>query len=97
MTGEDPEPDVFGGQYYGVTTKGKMLPVGTTPPAGREADYWICRRVADYAPAPVPAAGAITSCTKCGASIVFNPKREGVTAPKICMQCAHIQPLPIES
>lgn len=89
--------DIFGGQFYGVTTRGRLLSVGTAAPEGREADYWICRRVVDYAPAPVPPGGAITPCTKCGASVVFNPKREGVTAPKICMQCARIKPLPIES
>ncbi len=91
------EPDVFGGQFYGRTAKGTMVPIGETAPEGRQPDFWICRRVADYPGARVPAGGAVAACTKCRAAIVFNPRREGVTAPKRCMQCCSIMPLPIDS
>lgn len=89
-------PDVFGGQFYERGPSGKMRSVGTEPPEHRQPDYWICRRVADYPAQRVPAGGAVAPCSKCQASIVFNPLRD-VAAPKICMQCAHIHPLPIES
>jgi hypothetical protein len=94
MTGEDPEPDVFGGQFYERGPDGKLQSVGTTAP--RAPDVWICRRVSDYYGSRVPAGGAVAPCTKCGESVVFNPRRE-VDAPKICMQCGGIQPLPIGS
>jgi hypothetical protein len=96
MTGdEDPElPDVVGGQFYYHTREEGFVPIGAEPP--REPDIWVCRRVADYPGQRVPAGGTVAPCTKCRASIVFNPARE-VNAPKVCMQCARIRPLPIES
>lgn len=89
------EPDVYGGQFYGVTATGKMVPIGEMAP--RQPDVWICRRVADYPGQCVPAGGEVTPCATCAAPVVFNPKREGITAPKVCMQCERIKPLPIES
>jgi len=91
------KPDVLGGQYYERDERGTIRSVGAEAPGGRQPDAWICRRVADYPNARVPSAGAVAPCSRCQAPIVFNPKREGVTAPKVCMQCAHIQPLPIDS
>jgi hypothetical protein len=85
---------VFGGLFYERSPSGKMESIGTTAP--RQPDFWICRRVADYPAQKVPAGGAVAPCSKCQASIVFNPLRD-VSAPKICMQCAHIHPMPIES
>jgi hypothetical protein len=69
-------------------------------PDTRFADVWVCRRLRDYAPSPVPLDSGIASCRNCGAAIVFNPKRLASVPPEtpmICMQCAHIRPLPIES
>jgi hypothetical protein len=88
-------PDVVGGQFYGREPGGPFVPIGDTAP--RQPDVWICRRVADYPGTRVPDGGAVAACAECGAPIVFNPKREGITAPKVCMQCARIQPLPIDS
>jgi hypothetical protein len=87
-------PDVIGGQFYGRTADGTMMPLGATAPG--QPDAWICRRVVDYPGSHVPKGGAVGACTKCAAPIVFNPARE-VTAPKVCMQCCRIVPLPIDS
>jgi len=88
------EPDVYGGQFYVHEPGGKFEAIGETAP--RPPDVWICRRLADYPGQRVPDGGAVTSCARCGASIVFNPARD-VAAPKECMQCNRIAPLPIES
>lgn len=60
-------------------------------------DYVICRRVADYAPSPVPPGAGRTVCSRCGAAIAFNPNGPHQDKPRRCMQCAGITPLPIES
>jgi hypothetical protein len=89
---------VFGGLYFERGPDGRLRPLGPTAP--RPADAWICRRVRDYAPTPVPATGARGTCSKCGEAIVFNPARVAEVSPgtpKVCMQCAGIEPLPIES
>lgn len=59
-------------------------------------DVVICRRVTDYAPAPLPRTAGFADCTKCGARIAFNPAGPHQDVPKVCMQCAAIRPLPIE-
>lgn len=58
------------------------------------ADVWVCRRVVDYAPAPVPPHAAVDTCAWCSALVAYNPARP-VDAPRVCMQCAGIEPLPI--
>lgn len=88
-----PKPDVHGGRYYGrLTPTGPLVPV--TDVVG-EPDAWICRRVADYPNQTIPAGGAVAVCTECGAPVAFNPTRT-IAAPKVCMQCVGIQPLPFE-
>jgi hypothetical protein len=90
------EPEIYGGQFYERTAAG-MTP---TTANGRAPDLWICRRLADYLPSQIPKGGAIGRCRRCDAAIVFNPARlDTVPAetPRVCMQCASIQPLPIES
>jgi hypothetical protein len=85
--------DVQGGRFYGRTSSGRLVPVSADdagPP-----DVWICRRVADYPGQQIPTGGEVDTCGNCFAPIVFNPAR-AVAAPRICMQCAKIQPLPIE-
>lgn len=82
---------VEGGRTYGqVTPGGPLLPAQD----GLAPDLWICRRVADFPGQQVPIGGATAACGTCGALIVFNPARP-VQAPKVCMQCAHIQPDPL--
>lgn len=81
------------GRFYGRTWDGRFEELPGQPP-GRDVDVWICRRVADYAPAPVPAGAAFDACTRCAAPIAYNPARR-VAAPRVCMQCAGIEPLPI--
>lgn len=83
---------INGGRFYGRLTPGGPL-VGV-PEAVGEPDVWICRRVADFPGGRVPAGGAVATCATCAAPIVYNPQRR-VTAPKHCMQCSDIQPLPI--
>lgn len=84
---------VTGGQYLERDWTGRLIDTARrdTP------DVVICRRVVDYAPAPVPPTAAITECTRCGAAVAFNPAGPHPTRPKICMQCGGIEPLPIES
>ena len=83
--------EIQSGRMYGrVTADGPLLPA----PGDATPDVWICRRIADFPGGQIPAGGAVATCTACGAAIVFNPQRQ-VTAPKVCMQCAEIEPLPI--
>jgi hypothetical protein len=84
---------ITGGQFYGRMDSGHMEPLG--PDAPGDPDAWICRRVADYPGQRVPEGGAVAACEECDAPIVFNPKRE-VQAPKVCMQCCAIEPLPMD-
>jgi hypothetical protein len=89
--------DVSGGQFYERTPTGRMT---VTTPEGRAPDAWICRRLCDYAPSPIPAAAGIAHCARCGFAIAFNPARLATVppdTPKICFQCGGIQPLPMES
>jgi hypothetical protein len=57
----------------------------------RDADVWVCRRAADFTPTQIPDAAAFDDCGMCGARIVYNPARTS-TAPRVCMQCAGIEP-----
>ena len=84
--------DVHGGQYLERDWTGRLTDASPGVP-----DVIICRRVADYAPSPVPPTAAVTDCTRCGAAIAFNPANPHATCLKICMQCGGIEPLPIES
>lgn len=87
------KPDTQPGRFYGWADGGRLVELRDQPP-GRDVDAWICRRVADYAPAPVPAGAAFDACTRCAARIAYNPARR-VAAPRVCMQCAGIAPLPM--
>jgi len=84
---------IQGGRYYArLTPDGPLVPVEDVV---GEPDAWICRRLVDYPRQQLPASGQLAMCTRCGAAIVFNPARV-LAAPKVCLQCASIQPLPIE-
>lgn len=85
-----PKRIVEGGQFYRRAWNGALEPA-----AAGEPDVWICRRLVDYPNAVAPAGGELAQCTRCCALIVFNPARE-VGAPKMCMQCSGITPLPIK-
>jgi len=92
---------VYGGGFYGRRTASSPLEsVGPSP--GRPADAWICRRLADYPPGRLPPVWAGASCSRCHAVIVYDPDTLRRTpdvrpdTPKVCMQCAGIQPLPFE-
>jgi hypothetical protein len=91
---EKKKPDVFGGGFYSRVTKdGPLVPAPPTTP-----DLWICRRVVDFPDQLPPFGSAITACARCHVRIAYNPKRHPsvpVTVPKVCMQCARIEPLPI--
>lgn len=82
-----------GGKMYGRTWDGRQVELDAR---AHVPDVVICRRVTDYAPAPLPPTAQITACTRCGARIAFNPAGTHQDVPKICMQCARIEPLPIE-
>jgi hypothetical protein len=82
-----------GGHYYERDWTGRLR---DTAQCGIP-DVVICRRVVDYAPAPVPPTAAVTESARCGAVIAYNPANPHTARPKICMQCGGIEPLPIES
>lgn len=90
----DKKPDVHGGQFYAKMQSGRFVEVPADL-GGRLVDQWICRRVADFPRRELPVGGAVDVCSRCGEPIVYNTRRT-ILAPKICMQCASIQPLPIE-
>jgi hypothetical protein len=84
---------VDGGGFYERTRDG-LVPTEPAVP-----DVWICRRVADYPHGQAPVAAAIGGCHECGEPIAYNPARVPTvppSTPRICMQCARIEPLPIE-
>lgn len=85
---------VEAGRFYGRTDSGELVPIPPAPP-----DVWICRRVADFPDKQVPPGGATAVCSRCDQVIAFNPARVSQVppgTPKICLQCAEIEPLPIE-
>jgi len=88
--GDETKPGTF---YERDWFTGRLIERGPTLKPGESIDKWICRRVVDYPGGRPPAAAAIDRCSKCQAPIAFNPARQ-VSAPKICMQCAGIEPLP---
>lgn len=66
--------------------------------AGTPAEAWICRRLSDYAPGTLPAGAWRGTCTVCGAVVGYNPRSVELVppgTPKVCMQCAGIEPLPL--
>lgn len=84
---------VDGGGFYKGTRDG-LVPTEPGVP-----DVWICRRVADYPHGQAPTGAGLADCHDCGEPIAFNPARvDQVPAetPRICMQCARIEPLPFE-
>jgi hypothetical protein len=87
---------VDGGHFYERDRATNALkPTGPGTP-----DVWICRRIMDYAPAPVPVGAAIGTCARCGFAIAYNPARVPTVprdTPQVCMQCAGIEPLPMEA
>lgn len=85
---------IHAGHYYGERHDGERIDLGRT--LGVPPDVVICRRVADYPLGP-PAAAGIMPCSQCTAPIAYNPAGPHQQAPKICMQCARIHPLPIEA
>jgi hypothetical protein len=79
------------GRFFEMGDDGEMTDLGPTFREG--AQLWICRRVRDHP--RIPADAGICACRSCGCAIVFDPKRLfDIQAPKVCMQCAGITPLP---
>jgi hypothetical protein len=87
-----PGPRIDAGHYYGKRTR--TGPLEPAPPG--VPDAVICRRVIDYAPHPLPTGAEVTTCSECSALIAYNPAGPHQDAPKVCMQCAWIKPLPME-
>ena len=85
-------PRVDAGHYYWQRSRGPLVP--TTPGTPHVI---VCRRVVDYAPHPIPAGAEFTPCTECNALVAYNPAGPHQDVPKICMQCARIEPLPMDA
>jgi hypothetical protein len=81
---------VLPGRWYGSRTPDG--PLEDAPPGG-VPDFIICRRVEDF-PQGTPVGAAVQPCSRCQALIAFNAART-FPAPRICMQCARIHPLPL--
>jgi hypothetical protein len=79
------------GTFYGQTHDGRLEELRGQ---GHQADVWICRRLCDFPGGRLPAGGELAQCERCEAVIVFNPARL-LAVPRVCMQCAQIQPLPM--
>ena len=81
------------GRFYQCEPDGALTPVVPTAP-----DVWICRRVDDFPGQRAPEGAALAVCETCGAGIAFNPARLAEVppeTPRVCMQCAGLEPLPI--
>lgn len=87
------DPTKPGTYYARDPASGRLLERGPRLAPGERADVWICRRVADYPFLRPPSSAAIDRCGRCGVLIAYNPAR-ACTAPRVCMQCAGIAPLP---
>lgn len=79
-----------GGHYYAHDPRTGAL--RDAPPG--VPDVVICRRLRDV-DGRLPKTAAVTDCTRCGCAIVFNPDGPHQDRPKVCMQCADIEPLPM--
>jgi hypothetical protein len=82
------------GRFYRYT------PGGLEPSAPGRPDAWICRRLEDYPDGQAPAGAAVAACDRCGAALAYNPARAPqvpASTPRVCMQCARIEPLPIDA
>lgn len=79
--------------YEHDAVTGRLRERGPALRPGEKPDVWICRRLMDYPGRRPPDGAAVEHCTLCDRYICFNPMRH-VDAPKICMQCAGIEPLP---
>lgn len=80
------------GRYYQLVRKGLI----EVSPAHQPC-VWVCRRLTDYRPAAVPVGAQFTYCEQCGFTIAYNPASPVVPgSPKICFQCAGIEPLPMD-
>jgi hypothetical protein len=82
------------GRYYARTTDDLLI---TVDAPGRAPDVVICRRVVDYPSGHPPVEAAITTCRDCGVPVAFNPRGPHQERPRICLQCAGIHPLPMDS
>lgn len=91
----DDEHTIRGGGYYGRLTPNSPLVSVPVDAVTREPDAWICRRVVDFPREQPPHGSAVAKCTRCNVLVAFNP-RHVCAAPKVCMQCMKIQPLPME-
>lgn len=79
------------GTFYGKTHDGRLEEIRGQDI--HQPDVWICRRLADFPNGQMPPGGALAQCEQCEAVIVYNPARD-LAVPRVCMQCASIQPLP---
>jgi hypothetical protein len=82
---------VLSGGYYLHQPDGTLAPVTAAVP-----DFVICRRVGDFPANQPPASASIAPCATCGELIAFNPQGLYRDRPRICLQCADVEPLPIE-
>lgn len=81
---------VFPGAVYAVTPTG--LQNSDAKPT--QCDIWVVRRLADFPHGRAPTGALVAPCFECGTPCAHADKP--IDAPKVCMQCAGITPLPID-
>lgn len=84
-------PDVFGGGYY---RRGAQ---GLQPAEPGVPDVVICRPLDAFPGHRAPAGGWVAPCAWCQQPIVYNPRGPHPDKPRICMPCARVTPLPLDS
>lgn len=81
--------DDFVPGLYIERINGKLKVRGLQLDPGETASLWACARLSSFPQGP-PANAAITTCARCGVTIVYHRGAfNGPTnAVKLCMQCA---------
>jgi hypothetical protein len=82
--------ETHGGQYLQRTARGDLREV---PPA--RPDVVVCRRVADFPGGCAPTGAVVAICARCPQPVAYDPAGPHQEAPRICLQCGGITPLPI--
>lgn len=84
---------VTAGRFY-EREGNHLTDLGSTPPRGEAVEVWVCRRLRDFPFGLPPLGGAIDTCSRCGAVIIYDP-RANVDAPRVCFQCWGLTPMDI--
>jgi hypothetical protein len=70
---------------------------GREDPPTDEPIWIVCRRAEDFGTGQIPDGALTDNCTRCMTTLVYNPNGPTFSnnPPRVCMQCAGIEPLSI--